>query len=194
MKFLLIDHYDSFTYNIYEFFGSFKKKVYVVKYNFVNKILIKLIFYKPIIIIGSGPKNPKFYIKTLKILKAFYKNLFFLGICLGHQIIAIFLGFFIKKSKNIIHGSLTKIKIFKSFLNIFNKKIDVIRYNSLTVFKKKKIKTKILSNELKSKEIMIIYNKKFKILSFQYHIESFFSKLKKKLIKNYLNEISIKKH
>ncbi|MGX7582488.1 aminodeoxychorismate/anthranilate synthase component II [Candidatus Vidania fulgoroideorum] len=185
---LIIDHYDSFTYNVYEIFGNLKLKTNVLKFNKLNSNIIKIIFYKPLIIIGPGPGEPKEYIKTFKILKVFYKFLNFIGICLGHQIIGIFFGFFLKKSKKIIHGKICTLKIF-NYLKNMPKKINAVRYNSLTIFKKKKIKTKILSVEKKTKEIMIIFNKKFKFISFQFHIESFGSIKGKKILKKCINEI-----
>ena len=86
MKVLLIDNYDSFTFNLYHYISSLNVKVDVVRNDKINsKEIIKKKYDK--IVISPGPGNPNQSGNCIKILKSLYKELPFLGVCLGHQII-----------------------------------------------------------------------------------------------------------
>ena len=86
MKILLIDNYDSFTFNLYHYISSLKAKVDVVRNDKINsKEIIKKNYDK--IVISPGPGNPNQSGNCIKILKSLYKEFPFLGVCLGHQII-----------------------------------------------------------------------------------------------------------
>ena len=86
MKILLIDNYDSFTYNLYHYLSSLKCKVEVFRN---DKITINQIKKKKFdrIVISPGPGNPNQSGNCLKIVKFFSKSIPILGVCLGHQII-----------------------------------------------------------------------------------------------------------
>jgi anthranilate synthase/aminodeoxychorismate synthase-like glutamine amidotransferase len=86
MKILLIDNYDSFTYNLYHYLSSLKCNVDVLRNDKLSiKEIIKKKFKK--IVISPGPGNPDQAGSCLKIVKKFYKTIPILGVCLGHQII-----------------------------------------------------------------------------------------------------------
>ena len=88
MKVLLIDNYDSFTFNLYHYISSLNVKVDVVRNDKINsKEIIKKKYDK--IVISPGPGNPNQSGNCIKILKSLYKELPFLGVCLGHQVIAL---------------------------------------------------------------------------------------------------------
>ncbi|WP_458659148.1 aminodeoxychorismate/anthranilate synthase component II [Candidatus Vidania fulgoroideorum] len=193
---IIIDHYDSFTYNIFDLLRKKGYKTLVLHYNLINENIIKIIYYNPILIcIGPGPGDFKKYIKTFNLIKYFYKNISLLGICLGHQIISKFFGLNIKKSTKIAHGFICKLILFKN--NLFKKIpkiIKVVRYNSLTVLKKKKSKLKIISVEKDTNDIMILKHNNLNILTMQFHPESIFTIYGNKIINNFLNEIKRKKY
>ena len=86
MKILLIDNYDSFTYNLYHYLSSLKCKVDVYRNDKIEINKIKRNKYKKIII-SPGPGNPDQAGNCLKIVKYFYKTIPILGVCLGHQVI-----------------------------------------------------------------------------------------------------------
>ncbi|MGX7576445.1 aminodeoxychorismate/anthranilate synthase component II [Candidatus Vidania fulgoroideorum] len=186
---LIIDHNDSFVNNISEMFKNLKKKIYILNYNKLNYINLFIILYKVIICLGPGPGDPREYKKSTRVLNNFYKSLKILGICLGHQIIGIFFGMNLKISKNINHGLPTNmiIKKFFKFINI-PKRIKVVRYNSLTLNFKKSKNLKLEGFEEKNREIMILKHKKYNIISFQYHPDSFMSQYSKKIMKFFINE------
>ena len=103
MKILLIDNYDSFTYNLYHYISKFKKNVDVVRN---DKIDSKTIFRKKYnkIVISPGPGNPNQSGHCLKIVKEVYKKIPILGVCLGHQIIGQVFGGKVVRAKNLMHG------------------------------------------------------------------------------------------
>lgn len=183
---LIIDNYDSFTYNVKEIFSNLKIKVLICKFD--SSSILNLLKKTKLICIGPGTGSPSDYKIINKILKKFYKKKPIIGICLGHQILCNFFGFKIIKSKNIIHGLREKIFLKKDnlFKNIPNS-INIIRYNSLTVKYKKKNNIKFIGFN-KEKEIMIMKHNNLPIISFQFHPDSYFCKYGKKIIKNFLIE------
>ncbi|UOQ37997.1 Anthranilate synthase amidotransferase component [Candidatus Vidania fulgoroideae] len=187
---LLIDSYDSFTYNLVEIFRNLKLKVLVIKSD--SRKMCKLAGKSLLICIGPGTGEPKGYPMIKKMLKKNYKKKPILGICLGHQIICNFFKLKIIKSKKIVHG--LKVGIFLKKNILFKgmpRNINVMRYNSLTVKYKKKKNIKFLAFSEKNREIMIMKHKCLPILSFQFHPDSYFCRYGKKIIKNFLLENDI---
>jgi len=186
MKILLIDNYDSFTYNLYHYLSSLKCKVDVLRN---DKIKIKDIIRKKYIkiVISPGPGNPNQAGNCLKIVKKFSKSIPILGVCLGHQVIGQAFGSKIIPSKKIMHGKTSLIKhngmgIFKGIKKI----ITATRYHSLIIDKKSLSKDLIVTAETKDKIIMGIMHKKYNIHGVQFHPESFKSPEGMKLLKNFL--------
>ena len=85
MKILLIDNYDSFTYNLYHYLSALKCKVEVYRNDKITVDLIKKNKYKKIVI-SPGPGHPNQAGYCLKIVKSLYKTIPILGVCLGHQL------------------------------------------------------------------------------------------------------------
>ena len=99
MKILLIDNYDSFTYNLYHYLSSLKANVDVIRNDKItSKEIVKNKYTK--IVISPGPGNPNQSGNCLDILKTLYKEIPFLGVCLGHQIIGQVFGSKIIQAKN----------------------------------------------------------------------------------------------
>ena len=186
MKILLIDNYDSFTYNLYHYISNFKKNVDVVRN---DKIDGKTIFRKKYdrIVISPGPGNPNQAGNCLKIVKDVHKRIPILGVCLGHQIIGQAFGGKIINAKNLMHGKTSKIRHFRRglFKNIKNN-FEATRYHSLIVDRKKLSKKLIITAETKDKTIMGLMHKNYDIHGFQFHPESISTKEGIKLIKNFI--------
>ena len=186
MKILLIDNYDSFTYNLYHYISKFKKNVDVVRN---DKIDSKTIFRKKYnkIVISPGPGNPNQAGHCLKIVKEVYKKIPILGVCLGHQIIGQVFGGKIVRANNLMHGKISKIKhnnkgLFKNIQNNF----EATRYHSLVVEKKSFPKDLVITAETQNKTIMALMHKDYNIHGFQFHPESISTKMGIKLIKNFI--------
>ena len=109
MKTLLIDNYDSFTYNLYHYLSSLKCSVEVYRNDKIKIDKIKKNKYQKIVI-SPGSGNPDQAGSCLKIVKYFYKTVPILGVCLGHQIIGQVFGSKIVGAKKIMHGKTSQIK------------------------------------------------------------------------------------
>ena len=109
MKILLIDNYDSFTYNLYHYLSSLKCKVDVYRNDKIKVEKIKKKKYKKIVI-SPGPGNPNQAGSCLKIVKNLYKTIPILGVCLGHQIIGQAFKSRIIQANKIMHGKTSLIK------------------------------------------------------------------------------------
>ena len=187
MKILLIDNYDSFTYNLYHYLSSLKCKVEVFRN---DKISLNQIQNKNFdkIVISPGPGNPNQAGNCLKIVKFFSKNIPILGVCLGHQIIGQVFGSKIIKAKNLMHGKLSSIKhnnngIFKGIKSEF----VATRYHSLIIDKKTLGENLVVTAETKDRIIMGIMHKKYNIHGVQFHPESIKTPIGLKLLKNFIN-------
>ena len=186
MKILLIDNYDSFTYNLYHYISNFNNNVDVVRNDKIDsKIILRKKYSK--IVISPGPGNPNQAGYCLKIVKDVYKKIPILGVCLGHQIIGQVFGGRIVNAKNLMHGKTSKIKHLKQGLlrNIQNN-FEATRYHSLIIDRKTFPKDLIITAETKNKTIMGLMHKDFNIHGFQFHPESISTKIGMKLIKNFI--------
>ena len=186
MKILLIDNYDSFTFNLYHYLSSLKSNVEVYRNDKITpKQIIKNKYSK--IVISPGPGNPNQAGNCLKIVKELYKKIPILGVCLGHQIIGQVFGGKIIHANNLMHGKTSKIKHIKKglFKNVQNN-FEATRYHSLVVDRKKFPKKLLITAETKNKTIMGLMHKKYDIHGFQFHPESISTKVGMKLIKNFI--------
>jgi len=187
MKILLIDNYDSFTYNLYHYLSAFKCKVDVYRNDKIDVAKIKRNKYKKIII-SPGPGNPIQAGHCLKIVKSLYKTIPILGVCLGHQIIGQAFKSKIVIAKKLMHGKTSLIKhngkgIFKGIAKV----ISATRYHSLIIDKKDLGKDLIITAETKDKIIMGVMHKKYNVHGVQFHPESIKTPEGMKLLKNFLN-------
>ena len=108
MKILLIDNYDSFTYNLFHYISKIKKNVEVIRNDKIDgKTVLRKKYDK--IVISPGPGNPNQAGNCLKIVQEVYKKIPILGVCLGHQIIGQVFGGKIIRANNLMHGKTSKI-------------------------------------------------------------------------------------
>ena len=186
MKILLIDNYDSFTYNLYHYISKIKKNVEVIRNDKIDsKTILRKKYDK--IVISPGPGNPDQAGNCLKIVREVHKRIPILGVCLGHQIIGQVFGGKIINAKNLMHGKTSKIKHNKKglFKNIHNN-FEATRYHSLVVDRNRLPKSLLITAETKNKIIMGLMHKDFDIHGFQFHPESISTKVGMKLIKNFI--------
>ena len=185
MKIILIDNYDSFTFNLYHYLSTFSK-VDVVRNDKINSLeIVKKKYNK--IVISPGPGNPNQSGNCLKIVKKLYKKIPILGVCLGHQIIGQVFGSKIIQAKNLVHGK-TSIIISKKIgiLKNLPKKFEATRYHSLIVDKKTLSKDLIVTAETKNGIIMGIQHKYYDVHGVQFHPESIKTKYGLKILKNFV--------
>ncbi len=180
---LLIDNYDSFTYNLYQQIESLGKKTKVIKN---DQITIKEIekMSPEMIIISPGPGRPEDSGLTPTIVQKFYTKTPILGVCLGMQCIGQIFGSKIIYAKQILHGKTSAIShnnkgIFKGVKN----PVKVARYHSLMV--EKTPKDFELTAWTKDKTIMAIQHNKYPLYGVQFHPESFLTEQGNKMMSNF---------
>ena len=172
MKILLIDNYDSFTYNLYHCISKFKKNIDVVRNDKIDtKTILKKKYDK--IVISPGPGNPNQAGNCLKIVKETYKNIPILGVCLGHQIIGQVFGCKIVQAKKLMHGKTSKIRSLDlGILKKLPKNFEATRYHSLIIDKKSLSKDLMITAYSEDSVIMGIMHKKYNVHGVQFHPES----------------------
>ncbi len=185
-KILLIDNYDSFTYNLYHYVSFFNKNVEVKRNDKIDsKDIIKNKYKK--IIISPGPGNPSQAGNCLKIVNDFYDKIPILGVCLGHQIIGQVFGSKIIQAKKLMHGKTSLIKNNRlGVLKGIKAKFNATRYHSLIVDRKTLSKELIVTATTDNNIIMGLMHNKYQIHGVQFHPESINTKVGMKIIENFV--------
>ena len=183
---LVIDNYDSFTYNLVQYLGELGASLKVYRNDKITMDEIKRM--KPErIVISPGPGEPKDAGISEEVILNFYKIIPILGVCLGHQAIGEAFGGKIIGAKNLMHGKTSSIHhdgtgIFKGLKNPF----DATRYHSLVIERKSFPDILKITAETKDKEIMGLEHKKYPLYGVQFHPESILTVEGKKLLGNFL--------
>ncbi len=184
---LIIDNYDSFTYNLVQYLGELGAKPIVRRNDKVDIGSIKRL--KPEkIVISPGPGRPENAGISCKLIEEFAKDIPILGVCLGHQCIGQNFGAKIVRANRLMHGKTSLIYhngkgIFKNIKNPF----EATRYHSLII--KPDTLPEILEVNAKTDqdEIMGIKHKKYPLWGVQFHPESILTKEGKKILTNFLS-------
>ena len=184
---LLIDNYDSFSYNLYQLIGSINPDIKVVRN---DKITIKEIeqMNPEKIVISPGPKAPKDAGICLEVIRYFAGKIPMLGICLGHQCIGEAFGATVSYAKKICHGKQSLINhdgtgLFKGI----DSPIKIARYHSLAIVKETVPDCLIVTATTDDGEIMAIRHRDYDITGLQFHPESIYTEHGKKIIENFVN-------
>ncbi len=185
-KIILIDNYDSFTFNLYHYLSSLKVHVDVIRNDKItSKEILKRRYKK--IVISPGPGNPDQSGNCLKIVKSLYKKIPILGVCLGHQIIGQVFGSKIIQARRLMHGKTSKIVTKKNgILKNLPKTFEATRYHSLIIDKKSLSSDLEITAETKDGLIMGVQHKKYEVHGVQFHPESIKTKLGIKILKNFI--------
>ncbi len=184
---LMIDNYDSFTYNLVQYLSELGQKVVVYRNDKINIEQIKRL--RPShIVISPGPGRPEEAGISEDVIKEFGPKIPLLGVCLGHQAIGEVFGGKVIRADKLMHGKTSQIyhnnsPIFKGLSNPF----EATRYHSLIVEKKSLPDSLQITAWTKDKEIMGLAHKKFPIWGVQFHPESILTKEGKKLLKNFID-------
>jgi anthranilate synthase/aminodeoxychorismate synthase-like glutamine amidotransferase len=184
---LLIDNYDSFTYNLYHYLGELGAEVAV----FLNDktSLEEIASLRPEkIVISPGPCTPKEAGISCEVIRRFGPKIPILGVCLGHQCIGAAFGAEIVRAPAIMHGKLSEVihdgqTIFKSLSNPF----AGMRYHSLVIKPESLGAELTVSARTADDTIMGIRHRTFPIEGVQFHPESILTEEGKKLLKNFLD-------
>ena len=183
---LLIDNYDSFTYNLYQYMGIFYNDIKVVRNDQSTLEEIRTLDPERIVL-SPGPKSPMEAGICMDVVKEFYDKKPILGICLGHQSIGAAFGAKIVHAKELMHGKQSLIEhdgtgIFQGIPS----PIHVARYHSLAVDENTLPEDFQVLARTEDGEIMAMKHKTFPVLGIQFHPESIFTDHGKKMIENFL--------
>lgn len=183
---LLIDNYDSFSYNLYQFIGTINPNIEVYKNDCISIEEIKN--KKPShIILSPGPGRPNNAGIIEEVLKEIH-DIPILGVCLGHQAICEVFGLEITNAKEIYHGKSDLVFLDNSSLlfNGLSDKLFVGRYHSL-IGKGYSEDLKIIAKN-RDDEIMAVEHRKYPIYGVQFHPESILTPNGIEILKNFLGE------
>lgn len=184
---LLIDNYDSFTFNIYQAFSTLGYPIKVVRYDKTSLEEIKAL-NPSYIILGPGPKSPRDSKLNIEIVQNFKGIYPILGICLGHQAILAAFGVEIVNAKNIIHGKVEPlIHNEKGIFRHIPQRTPIVRYHSLVGKKDEIPECFIVSARSKDGEIMAVEHKQYHLVGLQFHPESIGTKDGIKMLQNFLH-------
>lgn len=185
---LMIDNYDSFTYNLVQYFGELGADLKVYRNDQIT--LKQIAQLRPRgIIISPGPGRPEQAGVSVDVIKHFSLKIPILGVCLGHQAIGYAFGGKIVQAKKLMHGKTSLIYhkdqgIFKGLVNPF----EATRYHSLVIDKETMPSCLKIIAQTQDKEIMGVQHKQGFLWGVQFHPESILTKQGKALLKNFLNE------
>lgn len=189
---LLIDNYDSFTYNLYHQIARFGIEVQVVRNDAITVEEIRELDPNAIVI-SPGPGEPKDAGIIIEMIQKLYKEYPILGICLGHQAIGEAFGATISRAKNIIHGKTSVLDYEKRGLfHSFQEDIEVMRYHSLIIEPKTLPEEFVVTATSKDDgEIMAIQHKTYPLYGLQFHPESIGTKTGDTMIEAFIRKIGV---
>ncbi len=188
---LLIDNYDSFTYNLYQYIGTFTEEIRVVRNNRITVDKIKK--SKPsCIVLSPGPKSPKEAGVCLAVVRSCYREIPILGICLGHQCIGAAFGGTVGYAKELFHGRQSEITRTKD--GIFSgiaSPVKVARYHSLALLRDSLPDCLEIIAQTDDGEIMAVRHKEYPVCGLQFHPESIYTEHGKRMIENFLKRYAL---
>lgn len=183
---LMIDNYDSFTYNLVQYLRQLDEEVVVKRNDEINTDDIEKM--KPaVIIISPGPGKPSSAGVSLETVKRFSGKIPLLGVCLGHQTIAEAFGGDIILAKRLMHGKVSTVTSDgKTIFQNLGQNFQAMRYHSLAVKRETLPDVFEISAESEDGEIMGIRHKTHLTEGVQFHPESIMTPVGKRLLKNFL--------
>ncbi len=187
---LLIDNYDSFSYNLYQLIGEVESDVQVYRN---DKITLKEIdeLNPEAIILSPGPGRPENAGICISLVQEFHERIPILGVCLGHQSICAAFGGEISYASRLMHGKSSDISIGDdSIFKGLEDKINVGRYHSLSLNEKTLPESlKIISKAMDDGEIMAVKHKNFNVYGLQFHPESILTPDGLTIIENFIENV-----
>ena len=184
---LLIDNYDSFSYNLYQLIGSVRADIKVIRndeltLDEIDELDVDYIFLSP------GPKRPEDAGVCIDVVKKYAGKIPIMGVCLGHQAICTAFGGVVSYAKELMHGK-TSIAAIDNECAVFKDmpdKIRVARYHSLAALRDRLPACLRVTAETEDGEVMAVEHTKYPVYGIQFHPESVLTPDGKKIIENFL--------
>lgn len=183
---LMIDNYDSFTYNLVQYLSGFDEEVMVRRNDEITINEIKNLDLEAIVI-SPGPGRPENAGISVDIINEFKGKIPILGVCLGHQAIAFAFGGEIVHAKKLMHGKSSMITgDEKGVFTGIKKPVQVMRYHSLAVNKNSLPDCFEISALTEDGEIMGLRHKEYLVEGIQFHPESIMTPQGKRMLRNFI--------
>ena len=187
-KILLLDNFDSFTYNLLDYLG----RVGVVCEIYRNNISLEILKQEDYagILLSPGPGKPQEAGILMSVLEYFYQKLPIFGVCLGHQAIGEFFGATLGKAQKPMHGKISKISLLNDSLLFRNlpKQFSVVRYHSLVLQSLPEcLQATALSEE---NEIMALGHTSLPICGVQFHPEAALTDFGLQIVENWVSSLA----
>ena len=187
---LLIDNYDSFSYNLFQLVGEVNPDIQVYRN---DKITIEEIenLNPECIILSPGPGKPENAGICIDIVKEFHDKIPILGVCLGHQAICAAFGGEISHAKRLMHGKSSKVSLDYDYLfKGLPSEITVVRYHSLSLVQDTLPEClEIISRSKDDREIMAVKHKDYNVYGLQFHPESILTPDGLTIIRNFAEKV-----
>lgn len=186
---LLIDNYDSFSYNLFQLIGSLNPDIKVIRNDAFSVQEIEQM--RPdTIILSPGPGRPEDAGICIDVVKELGDRIPILGVCLGHQAICMAYGGTISYAKELMHGkqSVTRLDRECSIFHNLPEDIPVARYHSLALKEETLPECLSITARTDDGEVMAVKHKHYSVYGLQFHPESILTPDGKTIIQNFLNE------
>lgn len=189
---LLVDNYDSFSYNLYQLIGSFEPDIQVIRND--EKTVEEIAAMKPrAIILSPGPGKPSEAGRCIEIVQKLGDKIPILGVCLGHQSICEAYGATVSYAKELMHGkqSQTALDLQCSLFEGLPEVVPVARYHSLAVLEETMPDTLKTIARTTDGEVMAVKHTSYPVYGFQFHPESIMTPDGKTMIANFLKLLEV---
>ena len=187
---LLIDNYDSFSYNLYQLIGQVNSDIMVSRN---DKITVEGIrdLNPEAIILSPGPGKPENAGICMDLVKEFHDEIPILGVCLGHQAICAALGGEVSHAKRLMHGKSSKISLDYDFIfKSLPSEISVGRYHSLSLVENTLPDClEVISKSKDDGEIMAVKHRDFNVYGLQFHPESILTPDGLAIMENFIEKV-----
>jgi anthranilate synthase/aminodeoxychorismate synthase-like glutamine amidotransferase len=189
---LMIDNYDSFTYNLVQYLGQLGAEVEVFRNDRLGLEEIGVLSPEAIFL-SPGPCSPKEAGITVEVIRAYHQRFPIFGVCLGHQAIGYAFGGNVVRAERLMHGKTSRIRndgktIYRGLPNPF----VAGRYHSLILERNSVPDCLVVTAETEEGEIMGVRHRKYPVEGIQFHPESILTPHGKRIIKNFLDGLKEK--
>jgi anthranilate synthase component 2 len=190
MKVLLVDNYDSFTYNLVHYLQDISPDVDVEVVRNDALSAAEAIAKKPdAIVLSPGPCTPQEAGICIDVIKQAPDDLPILGVCLGHQAIGAAMGGIVESAKDIVHGKVWNVNVLGGDLfDDVPEHFEAVRYHSLAIRRKGAPNTLVVDAETADGEIMAVHHATRPVFGVQFHPESIGSQYGKVMLANFLKQ------
>ncbi|WP_099305545.1 aminodeoxychorismate/anthranilate synthase component II [Bacillus sp. Marseille-P3800] len=184
---LMIDNYDSFTYNLVQYLGEMGEELIVRRNDKISINEIETTLKPSMIMISPGPCTPNDAGISLEVIRHFSGKIPILGVCLGHQAIAQAFGGVVRKAERLMHGKTSLIMHDQNtiFTNL-PQPLQVTRYHSLIVDRETLPECFEISAETNEGEIMAIRHREYPLEGVQFHPEAILTAEGKRMLKQFV--------